>query len=113
MDSHLKCWHCGAKLPTPEWGKIPFRATCEACNTDLHCCKNCVYYKPGLPNDCAVPGTPFISDRAKNNLCEDFKILGKRPEGTGDARKAAQKLFGDDAPELEKKDPKDRFDSLF
>lgn len=88
------CWVCGASLPPLEYGKISFRATCDKCGAALHCCKNCKHYKPGLPNDCAVPGTDFISDREANNFCEEFSILGKGP-----APKSNQ--------------PRKRFDDLF
>ena len=112
MDNNLKCWNCGSPIETPLWGKLAFRAACEKCLADLHCCKNCVYYKPGLPNDCAVPGTEYIPDRTRANLCEEFKILGKTPTSKGDIRDAEKKLFGDTTTK-EKQDPKDRFNSLF
>jgi hypothetical protein len=72
----MNCWKCGAKLEESSLGKISFRAICEKCHSWLHCCKNCVNYKPGLPNDCYIPGTEFISDREASNFCEEFKILG-------------------------------------
>ncbi|MBA3720928.1 MAG: hypothetical protein H0W88_00835 [Parachlamydiaceae bacterium] len=90
----MNCWKCGTVLSEKAYGKISFRATCEECDTDLHCCKNCNYYKPGLPNDCAIPGTDYVADRFKNNFCEEFSIIG-----TG--------------PSLENKDLKNRFDDLF
>lgn len=74
------CWKCGTQLPDPTWGKLTFRAACDKCGSDLHCCQNCKFYKPGYPNDCVVPGTEFVSDRTKSNLCEEFAILGKGPK---------------------------------
>lgn len=110
----MKCWNCGATLKDPDFGKIPFREMCEACGAALHCCKNCIYYKPGLPNDCAVPGTDFIPDRSASNLCEEFKLLGKGPTKKVDPREAEKKLFGEDATlDQRNKDPKKRFDALF
>lgn len=108
----MKCWKCGANLPDFPWGKIPFRATCDFCGTALHCCKNCRFYKPGLPNDCAVPGTDFIPDREAINFCEEFKLSEKIPEPKKDPRDAARKLFGEE-PEDQKEDPKDKFKRLF
>lgn len=95
----MKCWNCGHAEKDPDWGKLSFRAICEACNAALHCCRNCVYYKLGQPNDCLVPGTDFISDRTAPNFCEDFKLLGKAPANPIDPN--AQKnrfnsLFRDD-----------------
>lgn len=109
----MKCWSCGAELNDPPLGKVPFRETCEKCYAALHCCRNCVYYKPGLPNDCMVPGTDYIADRSATNFCEEFKLLGLGPVKTGDPNQAAKRLFGDDAKDLKNKDPKNRFNSLF
>lgn len=91
----MNCWKCGAHLPEFPWGKVPFRAACEACDADLHCCRNCVFYKPGLPNDCAVPGTEFVPDREKSNLCDEFKILGQGPKQKEDYKKRFDSLFGE------------------
>ncbi|HSX26681.1 MAG TPA: hypothetical protein VLE89_06715 [Chlamydiales bacterium] len=67
----MNCWKCAKAIPE---GKIGFRAVCPHCDTDLHVCKNCRYYSPGKPNDCAVPGTEYIRDREANNFCEEFKV---------------------------------------
>lgn len=74
----MHCWTCGALLPDAE-RKISFRAVCEKCGAALHCCKNCKNYAPGRPNDCAVPGTDYVPDRAANNFCEEFSLLGLPP----------------------------------
>lgn len=67
----MKCYHCG-NAPDLSGAKVPFRAACDACGRDLHVCKNCKYYAPGKPNDCAVPGTLYVKDREAYNFCEDF-----------------------------------------
>lgn len=103
----MNCWNCGASLNL--LGKVSFRAECEVCYAALHCCRNCVYYKPGLPNDCMVPNTDFIADRTKMNFCEEFKILGKPPEKKIDPKDISKKLFGDD----EGNSGKRSFDDLF
>lgn len=90
----MYCWTCGAVLPEAPYGKLSFRAECEKCGASLHCCKNCKFYKPGLPNDCAVPGTDYIADRSKNNLCEEFSVLGKGPAPKSDTgKKGFEDLF--------------------
>ncbi len=90
----MNCWKCGISLPDPAWGKLTFRASCDACNADLHCCLNCKYYKPGCPNDCMVPGTEYISDRSRSNLCEEFSLLGKPPKVKDpDGKKRFDDLF--------------------
>lgn len=90
----MKCWKCGAELEG-EGDKISFRATCSKCHTSLHCCKNCKNYRPGLPNDCAVPGTDYIADREANNFCEEFQLLGKAPPPKKDPKEIEKRLFGD------------------
>lgn len=108
----MKCWNCGIELNLV--GKIAFRATCEKCSFYLHCCKNCRNYKPGLPNDCAVPGTEPIADRTANNYCEEFVQLGIGPSKKGDAADIEQRLFGNNNhSKKEPSTPKNHFESLF
>ncbi len=90
------CWKCGKSLDLPLSGKISFREECSHCHADLHCCENCIYYTLGKPNDCAVPGTDYVADRAKMNFCEEFKILGKPPTAAPDPKTIAKKLFKDE-----------------
>lgn len=90
----MYCWSCGALLSDLSYGKISFRALCEKCQAGLHCCQNCKHYKPGLPNDCAVPGTEYIADRQANNFCEDFLLLGKPPaKPNSNAKRRFDDLF--------------------
>ncbi len=92
----MNCWHCGAPLLDEAKSRLSFRAVCEKCNSALHCCINCKHYKPGLPNDCEIPGTDPIYDRAKNNFCEEFSILGKAlPPKDPKAKQRFHDLFGD------------------
>lgn len=106
----MECWNCGTELHLS--GKVSFRATCDKCHFYLHCCKNCRNYRPGLSNDCAVPGTDPISDRTANNYCEEFEILGKATGKKDDSNAAEKRLFGDSI--LKKPEPpENRFNSLF
>lgn len=107
----MNCWSCGATLDL--LNKLSFRASCDACHAALHCCRNCVYYKPGLPNDCMVPNTDCVTDRTTNNFCEEFKVLGKAPEKGINAKDIAKKLFGDEDIEDQSNDPKAKFNKLF
>ena len=94
------CFKC-AQL-TEESGKVPFRAMCPKCGSDLHVCKTCRYYSPGKPNDCLVPGTDYVRDREASNLCEEFSPLGTPPSGQS-ATDKAKRLFGEELPK--KKNP--------
>lgn len=73
----MDCWNCGIEVGITSYGKLSFRAMCDNCSAELHCCLNCKYYQPGLPNDCQIRGTEFIADRSRNNFCEEFSALGK------------------------------------
>ncbi len=107
------CWKCGGELKElylkTTLSKVAFRAACEHCQAPLHCCRNCVHYKPGLPNDCDVPGTEFVSDREAMNYCEEFSILGKKVGPASTPKDVSKRLFGEE-PEEKKKNP---FDDLF
>lgn len=88
------CYKCGHPLPELDFSKIGFRASCDHCGCDLHVCKNCVFYQVGKPNDCLVPGTEYVSDREKANLCESFKLLGKKIDTPKSKDDIEKKLFG-------------------
>ncbi len=104
----MKCWSCGTDLDDPPVGKLSFRATCDKCHNWLHCCRNCKNYKPGLPNDCKIPGTEYIADRSAANFCEEFSLLGQGPNKTADPNDVSKRLFG----EADEK-PKKSFEDLF
>lgn len=97
----IECWKCHRQIESGS--KISFRAVCIYCGIDWHVCKNCRYYAPGKPNDCAVPGTEFVRDREAANFCEDFAIKNPSSRQSEDPLKIAKKLFGEDPPE--KKNP--------
>lgn len=97
----MNCWKC-CKQISEEPIKIGFRATCHHCEIDLHVCKNCRYFSPGKPNDCAVPGTDYIRDREAFNFCEEFK-----PQIQNSSPPKPSSFLGEDLP------PKKDFNSLF
>lgn len=105
------CWKCGASIDFP-LGKVSFRATCKTCNAWQHCCRNCVNYRPGLPNDCVIPGTDHIADRELNNYCEEYVVLGNPPAKSTDPNVVSKRLFGDDDTP-QKKSPQERLKDLF
>lgn len=110
----MKCWKCGTLQKHLPEGKLSFRAECEKCTFALHSCKNCRFYKRGLPNDCMVPGTEMIGDREKQNFCEEFEAKKEQLPEEKAPEDAAKRLFGDEAREISKKpSPEERFNSLF
>ncbi len=92
------CFKC--KHLTEELGRIPFKASCPKCDSDLHVCKNCRFYSPGKPNDCAMPGTDHVRDREASNFCEEFAPSLTPPENSHNqaALDKAKRLFGEDLP---------------
>lgn len=90
----MDCWKCSKKI-NDEPGVIGYRAQCPFCDTDLHVCLNCRFYTPGKPNDCAVPGTDWVKDRERMNLCDEFELKKKS------------------SPSQSKTPPQKNFDSLF
>lgn len=68
---------------------------CPNCNSDLHCCKNCVHFDESLASKCKEPNSEWVSDRARANGCTFFEF---RPEarpadvaGTDDAASEAER----------------------
>jgi hypothetical protein len=104
----MNCWKCKQTVEDPLPGKLPFRATCDHCHAWLHCCVNCQNYAPGLPNDCAVPGTETIADREGCNFCEEFALKTESHIPRADPGEVSKRLFGEDI-----QPPKTTFNDLF
>ncbi len=90
----MKCWKCDRDADVGE--KIGFRAICDHCGSWQHVCVNCHNYHVGKPNDCAIPGTEFVSDREKRNFCEEFGLKTKEKRSGPTKEDVARRLFGDE-----------------
>jgi hypothetical protein len=67
-----------------------------------------------MPNECEVPGTDFIADRTKANLCEEFRLKVTNEAILKPSPQDIEKLlFGDSEVKDKDQSPKDRFNSLF
>jgi len=87
------CHKCGA--PWESTMRQPgFKEFCAACNAYLHCCKNCKYHRRGSPNQCYIPNTEPVSNRAGANFCEEFAFKDSEAdrEETAQADAARRKL---------------------
>lgn len=92
----MNCFSCGAETQLGSGDRVGFRATCAACNADLHVCRNCAHHDPVAYNECREPGAERVGDRERANRCEWF-----RPhEGSG-------------AGASQQPDPRDALDALF
>jgi len=117
-NKKMYCHKCKKKLDLPN-KKIGFKETCFFCEVDLHVCKNCRFYLIGKPNDCLVPNTEYVSDREKNNFCEEFSFKDGLEEDNSKSKKdIAKKLFenpdsDDPDHDPDQNDSDNGFDSLF
>lgn len=92
------CWKCGKEILLEE--PISRGSECSICHSDLHCCKNCIYYSLGSHYDCHETIDEIIVDKEKSNFCDSFKV--KRNFLTDEnerikkekAKKALDSLFG-------------------
>lgn len=108
------CHKCGTRWESDK-AQPGFKEVCPKCSAYLHCCKNCRFHVPSAPNQCYIPNTEHVANRAGLNYCEEFMFKeGPRESGneSEQRRKAADAfsgLFGD-APEDK---GKPSFDDLF
>jgi len=92
------CWSCSSPLPYPNFAPVPREAECPKCARDLHACRNCRHYDPGVNNKCREPNAEWVTDRERANFCEFFQ-LADAPRGAGgpdrsaEARKKLDDLF--------------------
>ncbi len=91
------CWKCKVEQDIAKPG---FRDLCLQCGKDLHVCKNCRFYKPGVYRDCAETVPEAVTDKERGNFCEYFQLnpLVFKPRAAvspkPDPREDFDKLFG-------------------
>lgn len=69
---------------------------CDACGAYLHCCKNCRFHKRGHPNECYIPDTEKVADKARANFCDEFefKTTGGDSPSPSESQEALDELWG-------------------
>ncbi|MDM7914070.1 MAG: hypothetical protein ACE15D_08005 [Candidatus Eisenbacteria bacterium] len=95
------CWSCRAELPYPRYAAVPREGECPGCRKDLHACRNCRHYDPGVNNRCREPNAEWVTDRERANFCELFQLaetpLGLAgPDRSAEARRKLDDLFRKD-----------------
>ncbi len=92
------CWKCGKNIV--DTLQI-FRATaCPDCGTDLHACKNCLFYERGSHYDCKERIEDPVEDKERANFCDwfsarrDFSASGAQDKKAAAARDMFNSLFG-------------------
>jgi hypothetical protein len=98
MDNGLVCWKCGASLAALS---LPLmrRDECPACRAELHACRLCVDFAPGLAKQCREPTAEEVSDKTCANFCDHFKprpgaFQARDVTAAERARAELEKLFG-------------------
>ncbi|MCC6748291.1 MAG: hypothetical protein IT371_11570 [Deltaproteobacteria bacterium] len=71
------CWKCRNELEfaVKVGVKVGRLDTCPHCAADLHACKNCRFYDPGMHNECRENQAEFIRDREAGNFCAHYEIV--------------------------------------
>ena len=98
MTLTLTCWKCGVSLAQVP---VPFArvAECAECRADLHVCRMCEFFDPGVRRGCKEPVADEVSDRERANFCGYFTpARGLSPGVDNGASQAAlaelDSLFG-------------------
>ena len=88
--AEIVCWNCGASLaevPRP----ISRHANCPACFEDLHCCRLCRHYAPGITGQCEDDRADPPIHKETANFCDYFRpLFGAYRDRTGTKRDAAR-----------------------
>ena len=98
MERTLTCWKCGGPLADVA---VPFArvAECPRCRADLHVCRMCAFFDPGVRRGCKEPVADDVSDRERANFCGYFTPAAGMGPGAEDrtsraARAELDGLFG-------------------
>lgn len=74
MSEALVCWKCGTELqglPTP----LSRRDECRVCGAELHVCRMCASYDPGVAGQCTEDRAEDVTDKERANFCDYFVLV--------------------------------------
>lgn len=84
----LTCYACGTDQEFK--AAIGRRETCEACDTDLRCCRQCRHFDENTHHGCREPAAEVPREKEQGNFCEFFSpTFGKKAESEAEKAKAA------------------------
>ena len=97
--SQLLCYRCGADLHALTL-PLSRRDLCPACSTELHVCRMCARFDPGVPKQCTEDDAEEVTNKDTANFCEWFEPSASAFDGAGakqqeQAREALEALFGE------------------
>lgn len=84
------CQSCKKEIPADAF--IGRREPCPFCGTDLHVCLNCVFYEPGVYNDCRESQAERVLDKGRSNFCDYFCFRDAKENAGAPAVNAKDKL---------------------
>jgi len=97
MSSQIKgkCWHCGVDLHDVDYAR---EGSCPNCGKSTHVCRNCRWFSPSKPNQCAEPVAEPVMEKQRANFCGYFEPsltteASAAPTPDEALRKAAEDLF--------------------
>ena len=90
------CFKCNSAVSVTTNQQVGFKESCQSCMSDLHACRNCIFYDISSYNGCRETSAERVVDKEKANYCDYFKFS----EGS-DSSKSAQE------------DPRKKLDDLF
>ena len=96
-----RCHKCGAEWISDK-RRPGVKEFCEQCAAYLHCCLNCRFHDPTQHNQCRIPNTDWVGNRAGANFCDEFEFADTEQQADDSAKKAQARqaldsLFGDTA----------------
>lgn len=93
MADALVCWKCGESIESLSQ-PLARLAECEACGAELHVCRMCSFYDPGVSQACREPVAEPVADKERANYCGYFQPRRGAyvPEENAEARAARAQL---------------------
>jgi len=71
------CFNCSTELSLPS-GQVSRGASCDKCQADARCCKNCQQYDTSAYNECHEPQAERIVEKERSNMCDYFQLSQDR-----------------------------------
>jgi len=85
------CHHCGNEIAFTD--RVGRGDTCPFCNSEAHCCLNCLYYDPSAYNECHETNADRVLEKDRANFCDYFSFApDRRPSKVSSKDGALSKL---------------------
>lgn len=82
-----QCHRCGTPWIS-EKRQPGVKELCLKCSAYLHSCLNCRFHRPKAHNECYIPDTEWVADRAGANFCDQFEFADAQVQNAEDTKKA-------------------------